>query len=236
MKKSRKFENALVIIVSLMFIGVMYLYISAFIHHYEVEIGRPDDSLTTGGTTPVTTPVTTVAAETTVAPKTIEYETPEEMDISEELMCGTTSVEESKYTYYDVPLDEDLQRYIFEQCEEKGVDPKLVLAMIYVESSFRPSAIGDKGNSFGLMQIQPRWHQKRMDKLGCTDLLDPYQNVTVGIDYIADLIGRKDSIEWALMAYNAGASTANKKAAAGEVTKYVTKVFEKMDKITEVRD
>ena len=56
----------------------------------------------------------------------------------------------------------------------------------------------------GLMQIQPRWHSERMEQLGCTDLYDPYQNVTVGISILAEKLAKYDSAGEALTAYNAG--------------------------------
>lgn len=129
-------------------------------------------------------------------------------------------------TYYDVPLSEDLQDHIFEMCKKKNVDPIVIIAMIRRESNYKASNMGDGGDSYGLMQIQPKWHKKRMDKLGCTDLLDPYQNVTVGIDLFGDLLSTGKGVEWALMAYNGGSSYANKKAANGEITKYVERVMQ----------
>lgn len=128
--------------------------------------------------------------------------------------------------YYDVPLSDELQDYIFEVCEDYGVNHLVVLAMIKKESAFNSASIGDNGNSLGLMQIQPRWHQERMNKLGVTDLLDPYQNVLVGVDYLADMMAYGKGIEWSLMAYNGGPTYANQKAAAGEVNKYTTSVLE----------
>lgn len=126
---------------------------------------------------------------------------------------------EPKNTYFDVPLSEDLQDYIMNLCEEYGIDPAIVIAMIQKESCFTASAIGDGGNSFGLMQIQPYWHSERMNKLGCTDLLDPYQNVTVGIDLLAYLINHYDgAVEKALTAYNQGYY-------AGTVTNYAWSVM-----------
>lgn len=112
--------------------------------------------------------------------------------------------------YFDVPLDHDLQDYIETLCEVHHIDPAIVVAMIGRESNYQADVVGDGGDSFGLMQVQPKWHQERMDMLGCTDLLDPYQNVLVGVDYLAELIERDKGIEWALAAYNAGASGANK--------------------------
>ena len=88
-----------------------------------------------------------------------------------------------------------MQEHIRQLCDEYGVDMPLVLAIIGQESNYRPDAVGDNGNSLGLMQIQPRWHQSRMDKLGVTDLLDPYQHVTVGIDLLAKLISENKGTE-----------------------------------------
>ena len=106
---------------------------------------------------------------------------------------------------FNVPLDEDLQLFIIQECEEHHIDPAVVISIIDAESDFDADAIGDSGNSLGLMQIQPRWHQERMDKLGVTNLLDPYQNVSVGIDYLAELLDCYDgNMAKALMAYNAG--------------------------------
>lgn len=136
-----------------------------------------------------------------------------------------TVVEEEKMTeYFDVPLAEDLQDHIFELCEAAGIDPAVVIAMIKAESNFKADNIGDRGNALGLMQIWPSYHYDRMDRLGCPDLLDPYQNVTVGIDYLKELLGRGRGMEWALMAYNAGWKCANEHYERGAVTVYVTKV------------
>lgn len=106
---------------------------------------------------------------------------------------------------YAVPLDAELQLHIIQTCEEYHIDPAIVMAMIWRESGFRADAVGDNGNAFGLMQIWPYWHSGRMERLGCEDLLDPYQNVVVGIDYLAESIDRYDGdVAKALVAYNQG--------------------------------
>lgn len=112
--------------------------------------------------------------------------------------------EEPMPEFFDVPLSEELQLHIFELCGQYGIDPAVIVAQIYRESTYNPDCIGDGGASFGLMQIQPRWHSGRMERLGCTDLLDPFQNVTVGIDYLAECFGRYGDIACALTAYNQG--------------------------------
>lgn len=112
---------------------------------------------------------------------------------------------EDVYATFDVPLDYDLQVYIIQTCEELNIDAAVVMAMIFFESSYQADAIGDGGNSVGLMQIQERWHKERMERLDVTNLLHPYQNVTVGIDFLAELLDEYDgNVEMALMAYNAG--------------------------------
>lgn len=111
-------------------------------------------------------------------------------------------------SFYAVPLDHDLQAHIIRTSQQYGVDPALVMAVIEKESTFNPEAVGDSGNSEGLMQIQRRWHQERMDRLGADDLLNPYQNTSVGIDYLAELLGRWGDTHKALMAYNMGESKA----------------------------
>lgn len=117
-------------------------------------------------------------------------------------------VEEAKPLLFNVDLSEDVQLHIIHLCEERHIDPAVIIAMIERESGFQTDVVGDNGQSFGLMQIQPRWHYQRMLDLGCTDLLDPIQNVTVGIDLLAELLENR-GIEWALTAYNSGTAYAN---------------------------
>ena len=126
---------------------------------------------------------------------------------------------------YDVPLEVDLQLHIKELCDAYGVDMPLVLAIIGQESNYDPAAIGDSGNSIGLMQVQPMHHSRRMDRLGVTDLTDPYQNITVGIDLLAELLADSGDTEWAITAYNAGAGTADFNKKIGMRSEYAESVM-----------
>ena len=119
------------------------------------------------------------------------------------------STESSTISYYNVNLPEYVQDVIFAECEKYGIPPSIVISMIERESQFDRYAIGDDGRSFGLMQIQPKWHIERMIQMGCTDLFDPIQNVKVGIAILGDLKNQSNSIGWALTAYNAGYAAAN---------------------------
>ena len=112
---------------------------------------------------------------------------------------------------YPVDLDADLQRYIIETCEEYTINPSIIIAMCFYESSFNVDAIGDNGAGMGLMGINPRWCWPEMEKLNCPDMRDPYQNVTVGIDIFAQKLAQYDgNPEMALMSYNAGDAGAHR--------------------------
>lgn len=118
---------------------------------------------------------------------------------------------EPEIDIYPVNLDADLQRYIIETCKEYQINPSIVIAMCFYESSFNADSIGDNGESMGLMGISPRWCWPEMEKLNCPDMRDPYQNVTVGIDIFAQKLAKYDgNPEMALMSYNAGDAGAHR--------------------------
>lgn len=128
-------------------------------------------------------------------------------------------------TYYNVPLDYELQNYIRELCDEYNVDMPLVLAIIGQESNYDPDATGDNEQSQGLMQIQQRWHSSRMERLSVTDLMNPRQNVTVGVDLLAELISEEKGWEWAVTAYNAGIEKADFNRDMGVLSEYTQSVM-----------
>lgn len=109
---------------------------------------------------------------------------------------------ETGYFRSDVPLDGETQAFLRSACEEAGITYELALAVIRQETDFR-NIVGDNGDSIGYMQIQPRWHEERMERLGVTDLADPYSNFRVGCDFLAELLS-KYTLEEALTAYNSG--------------------------------
>lgn len=118
---------------------------------------------------------------------------------------------EPSISLYNIPLDVELQKFIIDECEAHGIDPAIIMAMAWKESNFKPGAVGDSGKSFGLLQIQKRWHEERMEQLGVDDLLDPYQNIMVAVDYMDELICYYDgNVEKAVVAYNMGQAGAKK--------------------------
>lgn len=111
---------------------------------------------------------------------------------------------ENEPVLYPVPLAAELQAHIISVSEAYNVDPVLVFAIIEKESTFDANAIGDGGNSYGLMQVNEQYHRERMAALGVSNLLCPYCNVLVGIDYLAELLEEYGSEHAACVAYNAG--------------------------------
>ncbi|MCB9555526.1 MAG: lytic transglycosylase domain-containing protein [Deltaproteobacteria bacterium] len=88
-----------------------------------------------------------------------------------------------------------------------GVDPNLVLGVIYVESRFDPQARSHVG-ARGLMQLMPRTAASLAKQLGYDDyrITDPRFNIDAGTYYLGYLLRRFKRIDVALAAYNAGPS------------------------------
>lgn len=143
---------------------------------------------------------------------------------------STVDTTEPQPKYYDCPLSNDLQDYIRELCSDKDVPMSLVIAMIEVESSFRPNIIS-KSNDYGLMQINKINHEVMSEKYGITDFLDPYQNVFCGITIIAEHLEKTDGdVALALMRYNCGATGAKRLWDKGIYsTSYTEKIMTAME-------
>ena len=163
-----------------------------------------------------------------------EYDKTAEREMNTAEVIEQVEITTNNYTY-DVPLASELQLFIATTCEDYHIDNALVIAMISVESKYNANAIGDGGDSIGLMQIQSKWHAERMARLGVTDLTNPYENVTVGIDYLAEKLAEGQGIEWALMAYNGGNQYANEMTVAGKVSTYAMEVMAEAYKLTAER-
>ena len=183
------------------------------------------------GTSPVIYAATTQQSAEKVCNEPIEdiIRWKEENEVSVEVTVKP--LEQYETEYYDVPLSEELQLHIFKECEKHNIAPAIIIAMIEQESDFDASDIGDNGKSFGLMQIQKKWHAGRMESLGCTNLLDPFQNVTVGIDYVAALKDKNNDLYWVLMAYNAGPSKATEWFNNGIYSEYALEVVERASEL-----
>ena len=126
-----------------------------------------------------------------------------------------------------------MQKYTYMICKQAGVEYSKALAVIEVESGYTWDAVGKSGD-IGYMQIVPKWHMERMERLNCENIKDPYQNVHVGVDYLAELLDRYGgSYEKALTAYQYGPTGAYKYffSAGVDASPYAKEVLAIADRI-----
>ena len=99
----------------------------------------------------------------------------------------------------EVP-DSSIQISIDRHAANHSLDPKLVQAVIQVESGYNHKARSHKG-AMGLMQLMPATAQQ----LRVEDPYDPDENVRGGTQYLRHLVDRfPGRIDLAVAAYNAG--------------------------------
>lgn len=122
----------------------------------------------------------------------------------------------------DVPSSGDinLDLVIARAGRRAGVDPRLLHAVIWQESKYKPSATSHAGAQ-GLMQLMPATAQR----FGCEDRNDVEANVAAGTKYLRWLLKRFDgNVTLALAAYNAGEGNVDKHEGVppfGETQAYV---------------
>ena len=150
-----------------------------------------------------------------VEPVVVTAEEPAEIEIIEE-------EPEERFTYYDVPLTDEQQEIIQTIAHENCVPYEIVLGVMYVESRFNADAVGDSGNSLGIMQIQPKWHTWRLEETGGSDWMDTVDNAKVGIHILSEKLQKYGRVEKALVVYNMGDNGAR----GIESTDYSKKVLE----------
>ena len=128
----------------------------------------------------------------------------------------------------DTYISEEIQGYCHEIGEIYCVSEELLIAMIEVESSGNPNA--KNGDCKGLMQVSERWHKDRMERLGVTDIYDPYGNILIGTDYLMELANRYGDITYVLDKYN-GNSKADYNNENGIVSEYANKILTRSEKL-----
>jgi hypothetical protein len=126
--------------------------------------------------------------EIVCAASTIDRIAPDEVVVPEPSVGGPTA------PVGPVPYAE----IIDEAASRAGVDPRLVRAVIQVESAYQASARSRKG-AMGLMQLMPETARR----YAVADPYDPGSNIDAGIRHLKSLLDRFE-LSLALAAYNAG--------------------------------
>lgn len=117
----------------------------------------------------------------------------------------------SQNRHFNHELAWSIAEAILEESKRHSLDPLLVLAIIDVESRFKPKAVSSQG-ARGLMQIHPyvatvlageadieNWRGKE-------SLDDPILNIKLGVFYLRQLKNSFKDLRLALTAYNLGPS------------------------------
>lgn len=106
---------------------------------------------------------------------------------------------------------------------DHNLDPKLLDALVQVESSYNPGARSHVGAA-GLTQLMPNTARD----LGVTNPFDPAQNLQGGAKYLAQMLAQFGDLPRALAAYNAGPSAVVKHGGVPpfkETNAYVEKIM-----------
>ena len=98
------------------------------------------------------------------------------------------------------PTEVEINTHIVEVATRYGVEPKLVAAIVAVESQFNARAVSRRGAE-GLMQLMPA----TAAYLDVQDSFDPRDNIDGGVRHLKRLMARfHNNVPLALAAYNAG--------------------------------
>lgn len=102
----------------------------------------------------------------------------------------------------------ELAKLIYFESIRYNHDPKFILALIAIESSFKNRSVSEKGAK-GLMQLMPCVAESIAKDLGIEwkgdlTLFNPHLNIKMGIHYFSQLLSDFNDVRIALTAYNYG--------------------------------
>jgi soluble lytic murein transglycosylase len=113
--------------------------------------------------------------------------------------------------YYRLRFPLAYQQHLSREAAQRDLDPAWVAALIRAESAWNPAA-HSHANARGLMQLLPGTGRSLAKRLGLgwkgpQQLFQPQRNITLGTEYLADMLARKAEQPFlATAAYNAGPS------------------------------
>lgn len=102
----------------------------------------------------------------------------------------------------DPDTPEDVQAAAHLYGELYGIAPEFLEAVAFYESSYTPTAVNS--GCVGLMQVAPKWHWDRMERLSVTEeqLLETYPNMLVAADYLRELFEKYEDPVTVLALYH----------------------------------
>lgn len=82
------------------------------------------------------------------------------------------------------------------------IDLELLMAIIFVESTYKTSVQSNKG-AIGLMQVVPKWHLDKIARYGDVDVLyDIRVNIAIGTEILMEYLEKEGDMRQALHRYN----------------------------------
>lgn len=132
----------------------------------------------------------------------------------------------------DTWIDKEYQRHCVEIGEAYCICPELLMAMIEVESSGNPDATN--GTCKGLMQVSDKWHTERMERLGVSDIYDPYGNILVATDYLLELFEKYGDVGLVLMIYNGDSKADDFADGKCDLSEYAQKILARSEYLERV--
>jgi soluble lytic murein transglycosylase-like protein len=129
-----------------------------------------------------------------------------------------------------VPADREyLRPILIRYAQENGLPADLVMALAWVESSWRRNAVSDAG-AVGVMQLMPSTVEYVSKKLlGLRTTLDPRNptsNVRMGARYLRHLLNQnRGNVRQALIAYNQGLTSLRENGSYSVAERYADRVL-----------
>lgn len=150
-----------------------------------------------------------------------------------EISEGNYTTQPNKAPYSrEIPLSDEFQQYTYETAEKYGINYDLMLAIMQTESQFN-NVVSDSGEDIGLCQINTVNAEWLYQEHGINNLMDEKQNIEACAIILNKLQGQFSDESHVVMAYNLGASKAEKYIRSGKITEYTKKVYENMKGIKE---
>lgn len=117
-------------------------------------------------------------------------------------------------------FEDQFNVWLYDVCDEYGVQPEIVIAIIEHESGGNPDAVNSTSGAMGLMQIMPGTWEAQVSAIDAVGVelypFNPVDNVYVGIRLLSALTDGR-SIEYALDCYALGEGGAARRASQMEV-------------------
>lgn len=105
----------------------------------------------------------------------------------------------------ELPLDPEMQIYMYEICEENNLSFAFAAMVMESETHFNPVAVGDGGESVGYFQINEVNWERMATEYGL-DVHDPKDNIACGVVMLRELFEKYEDPYLVLLAYKCGES------------------------------